>query len=244
MNEKHLTKKDKIVLSFEFMQRTMVHYAMWYSQIKDQFGIEKASKIMDDAWQKSFAIQMKRMSKVLDFELEDGLPNFLLDLPEDKIDQLREGVALNWLANDGVLFQAVEFSEGMFAAKACNDDAWSQFSPYEAMRIKRLLNLPEFAGIEGLKRAMELRLYGAVNIQSFGNETDTSIDFFMNNCRVQSARKRKGLDDYPCKSAGIIEYTTFAASIDARIKTKVISCPPDKHNDDWYCGWHFYIEDK
>lgn len=244
MDEKHLNKKDKLLLSFEFMQRTMVHFAMWYAQVRDEFGVERASEIMEEAWQKSFSIQMKRLAKVFDFELEDGLPKSLLNLPEDKIDEFREAVAVNWLANDGVWFQAVEFSEGMFPAKACNDAAWGQFSPYEAMRIKRLLNLTEFPGIEGLKRSMELRLYGAVNIQSFGNETDTSVDFYMNNCRVQSARKRKGLDDYPCKSAGIIEYSTFAATIDARIKTKVIGCPPDKHPDEWYCGWHFYIEEQ
>lgn len=242
MDEKHLNKKDKLVLSFEFMQRTMVHYAMWYSQVRDEFGIERASEIMEEAWQKSFAIQMKRLAKVFNFELEDGLPKPLLSMPEKKIDEFREAVAVNWLANDGVWFQAVEFSEGMFPAKACNDAAWGQFSPYEAMRIKRLLNLPEFPGIEGLKRAMELRLYGTVNVQSFGNETEKSIDFYMNNCRVQSARKRKGLDDYPCKSGGMIEYSTFAATIDSRIKTKVISCPPDKHPDEWYCGWHFYID--
>jgi len=56
------------------------------------------------------------------------------------------------------------------------------------------------------------------------------------------ARKRKGLEDYPCKSGGLIEYTTFAATIDKRIKTRVIGCPPDKHPVEWFCGWHFYIE--
>jgi len=228
MDEKNLTKKEKIALSFDFLQRTMVHYAMWYSQVKDEFGLERASEIMEEAWQKSYSysIQMKRLSKVLDFELEDGIPKVLLDMPEEKVDKLREAVAVNWLANDGVWFQSVEFSEGMFPAKKCNDAAWGNFSPYEALRIKRLLKLEKNPGIDGLKRAMELRLYGTVNIQSFANETETSIDFYMNNCRVQSARKRKGLDDYPCKSGGIIEYTTFAETIDSRIKTKVISCPP------------------
>lgn len=241
MDEKNLSKKEKIALSFEFMQRTMVHYAMWYAQVRDEFGMERASEIMDQAWQKSSQLQINRLSKVLGFEMEDGLPKVLVDMPEQKIDELREAVAVNWLANDGVWFQAVEFSEGMFTAKACNDAAWGEFSPYEALRIKRLLELGEFPGIKGLTRAMELRLYSTVNIQSFANETETSVEFYMNNCRVQSARKRKGLDDYPCKSGGIIEYTTFAKTIDARIKTEVIGCPPDKHPDDWFCGWRFYI---
>ena len=51
----------------------------------------------------------------------------------------------------------------------------------------------------------------------------------MNNCRVQSARKRKGLDDYPCKSGGLVEYTSFVEAIDPRIKTECIGCSPDAH---------------
>ncbi len=242
MDENNLTKKEKIILSFDFMQRTMVHYAMWYAQVRDEFGLERASEIMDEAWQKSFKIQTKRIAKVFDVKLEDGIPKFLLDLPEHKVDEMREALAVNWLANDGVWFQSVEFSEGMIPAKACNDAAWGDFSPYEALRIKKLLNLSEHPGIVGLKRAMELRLYGTVNVQSFANETENSIEFYMNECRVQAARKRKGLDDYPCKSGGIIEYTTFAETIDSRIKTEVISCPPDKHPDNWYCGWRFFID--
>jgi hypothetical protein len=242
MNEKSLTKKEKIALSLDFMQRTMAHHAMWYAEVRDEFGLERASEIMDQVWKKSSAIQLKRLGKIFDFEMEDGLPKPLLDLSAQKVDQLREAMAVNWLANDGVWFQAVEFSEGMLPAQKCNDNAWSFFSPFEAARIKAMLGLDEFPGIEGLKRAMELRLYGTVNVQSFANETPTSIEFYMNECRVQTARKRQGLDDYPCKSAGIVEYSTFAAAIDARIKTEVISCPPDKHPDTYYCGWRFVIQ--
>jgi hypothetical protein len=241
MEKLELNKKEKLGLIFDFMQRTMVHYALWYQEVKENFGAERAAEIMDDAWQKSFSIQMKRLSKVMDFELEDGFPKALLELDDSKLDELREAVAVNWLANDGVWFQAVEFSEGMTPAKKCNDAAWGKFSPYEALRIKKILNLTEKPGIAGLKKAMAFRLYGTVNTQSFANETKHSIDFFMNECRVQSARKRKGLDDYPCKSGGIIEYTTFAKTIDSRIKTRIIGCPPDVHPDNWYCGWRFYI---
>ena len=237
-----LNKKEKLQLVFDFQQRTMVHFALWYQEVKENLGSERASEVMEEAWQKSFSIQMKRLSKVLGFELEDGLPKALLDLDEKQTDALLEAVAVNWLANDGVWFQSVEFSEDMKTAKTCNDQAWGKFSPYEALRIKKILNLPEQAGISGLKKAMAYRLYGTVNTQSFANETDTSIDFFMNECRVQNARKRKGLDDYPCKSGGIVEYTTFAQTIDSRIKTRVIGCPPDQHPDAWYCGWHFYMD--
>jgi len=196
---------------------------------------------LDAAWQKSYSIQMKRLGKILGFENEEGAPQPLLDLPEAKLDELLEGSAINWLANDGVWFQSVEFEYGMTEAKRCNDSAWAQFSPLEAWSIKRLLDLPEQSGLEGLKKALSYRLYSYINKQSFTEETEDSFVFRMNECRVQVARKRKGLEDYPCKSGGLVEYSTFAEAIDARIKTKCISCPPDPHPDEFYCAWRFSI---
>jgi hypothetical protein len=61
----------------------------------------------------------------------------------------------------------------------------------------------------------------------------------MNNCRVQSARKRKGLPDCDCKSMRLVEYWGFAETINSRIETTCIACPPDPHPADWFCSWRF-----
>jgi hypothetical protein len=65
----------------------------------------------------------------------------------------------------------------------------------------------------------------------------------MNDCRVQSARKRNKLPDFPCKEVGIVEYSFFAQTIDPRIKTKCIACPPDPHPEEFYCAWEFSLEE-
>jgi hypothetical protein len=186
---------------------------------------------------------MKRISKILGIEMEDGLPKPLLDLDGEVLERLRDGMAVNWLANDGIWFQAVEFTHDMKVAKLCNDSSWAQFSPFEARSIKKLLGLPEKAGLEGLKKALKWRLYAFINEQSFVEETQAGFTFRMNRCRVQDARKRKGLDDYPCKSGGLIEYTTFAETIDPRIRTTCIACPPDPHPEEYYCSWRFILEE-
>lgn len=240
-SQQELTHKDNARLVIDFFHRTLMHYAMWYAEVQHQFGQEKAREIMETAYTSSFAIQMKRLSKILGFEMVDDIPKPLLDMSEEELDELKKGAAVNWLANDGVWFQAVEFTRGMFDAKRCNDTCWGYFSPFEAWSIKRFLGLPENPGLEGLKRALEFRLYASVNEQSFDEESENSFVFLMNDCRVQSARKRKGLDDYPCKSGGLVEYTTFAESIDKRIKTECLACPPDKHPEEWYCSWRFSI---
>lgn len=239
-----MTKKENAELIIDFFHRTMMHHALWFAEVQHQMGREKAFKVMDEAWKKSSSIQMKRIGKILGFDMNEGIPQVLLDLPDKKLEELRDGLAVNWLANDGVWFQAVEFEHGMNDAKRCNDSCWAHFSPFEAWSIKRILGLSEKPGLAGLKKALQYRLYNFVNKQSFSDETENSFVFRMNECRVQLARKRKGLADYPCKSGGLVEYTTFAQAIDSRIKTKVIACPPDPHPEDYFCAWQFYIENK
>ena len=215
---------------------------MWFSEVQHQYGREKALEVLKEAYAKSSAIQLGRLAKTLGFEMKDGIPGPLLDLPENKLNELTESVAVNWLANDGVWFQAVEFKDGMNDAKRCNDSVWAQFSLIEAWSIKRFLNLPERPGLAGLKKALGFRIYAQINTQSVIEEGPGSLVYQMNECRVQSARKRKGLADYPCKSAGLVEYAYFARSIDDRIQTECIGCPPDAHPEEWYCAWRFTLK--
>jgi hypothetical protein len=160
-------------------------------------------------------------------------------MPEEDLLELMKNIGVNWIANDGVWFQCVEFKYGMNDAKRCNDSCWAHFSPFEAWSIKEFLNLPENPGLEGLKKALSFRMYSRVNRQSIVEEKDDSFVLQMNDCRVQSARKRRGLEDYPCKSAGLVEYTYFAESIDSRIRTECVGCPPDGHPSEWFCAWRF-----
>ncbi len=228
-------------LIIDYFQRSMMHNAMWFAEVQHQLGREKAYEVMKITADRSYDIHMKRLAKILDYELEEGIPKPMLDMPEEKLDELKKGIAVNWLAMDGVWFQAVEFAYSMNDAKRCNDSTWGQFSPFEAWSIKKLLGLTENPGLEGLKTALQYRLYASINKQSFHDECDCSFVFRMDDCRVQSARKRKGMKDYPCKSGGLVEYKTFAEAIDSRISTECISCPPDPHPEEYYCSWKFRL---
>lgn len=163
------------------------------------------------------------------------------DLPRQTLEKLVENFAKNWLAHDGLWFQAVEKKHGMDEAIRADTEAWRLFSPIEAKRIKQLLNLPEHAGLEGLQQAFDYRLYAVLNKQS-SELKDGRLFFYMNDCRVQSARKRRGLPDFPCKSVGLVEYETFAKTIDNKIQMRCIACPPDDHPEEFFCGWEFWID--
>lgn len=155
---------------------------------------------------------------------------------------LLEDLAKRWLAHDGLWFQAVEKEYGMEAAIKMDAAAWEKFTAIEAERIKKLFQLPENGGIPVLKEALGLRLYALLNEQEIIEVDANKIIFRMNDCRVQSARKRKNLPDFPCKSVGLVEYAGFARAIDPRIKTRCIACPPDEHPEEYYCAWEFWIE--
>ncbi|MCL6559524.1 MAG: DUF6125 family protein [Firmicutes bacterium] len=155
---------------------------------------------------------------------------------------LLEDMAKRWLAHDGLWFQAVEKEYGMEAAIKMDAAAWEKFTVIEAGRIKKILKLPENGGLAALKKALGLRLYSFINEQEIVDASENRIIFRMNNCRVQAARKRKNLPDFPCKSVGLVEYSYFAKAIDPRIKTRCVACPPDEHPPEYYCAWEFWID--
>ncbi|MCK5311432.1 MAG: cytosolic protein [Desulfobacteraceae bacterium] len=237
-----LSKEERSKFILNMFNRIIVHYSLWFTEVRHQMGMDKALEVLETATQRGLSIQMKKLSEVLGFDQKDGIPDALLQMDNDKSSELMKVIAKNWLVNDGVWFQAVEFDRGMNDAKRCNDSCWAQFSPYEAGSISTFLNLGESPGLDGLKKALGFRMYSMINKQSIVNETDNSFEFQMNECRVQVARKRKELDDYPCKSGGLVEYAYFARAIDKRIKTECIACPPDDHPMDWYCAWRFSID--
>ena len=239
-----LTHEKKARFAVDMFTRIVVHYGLWFTEVRHQMGMEKALEVLHTATEIGMPIALKRFADVLDFELDAGLPKALSTMAPEKMDVFMKAIAKNWLVNDGVWFQSVEFDSGMNDAKRCNDSCWGQFSPYEAAAIRDFLELEDGCGLEGLKKALNFRMYSLINTQSIVDESPKSFVFQMNDCRVQSARKRKNLDDYPCKSAGLVEYTYFARALDKRIKTQCIGCPPDAHPDEWFCAWRFFIEDE
>ncbi|MFH0728402.1 MAG: DUF6125 family protein [Pseudomonadota bacterium] len=233
---------DLLRLLLDFVHRIILHHGLWFAEISHQMGQEKAMAALGKCLDTSLNLHLKRLSETLNFELVDGMPKALAALSRDQLLELIDALGKIWIANDGLWFQAIEFDHGMNDAKRCNDSCWGHFSPFEAWSIKRFLGLGEAPGLEGLAQALHYRVYARLNRQSIIWENEKSLIFQMNACRVQIARNRKGLADYPCKSGGLVEYTYFAEAVDTRIKTQCIGCPPDAHPDTWYCAWRFTMD--
>lgn len=168
--------------------------------------------------------------------------NNFADYSKEQLLKILQDMAKRWLAHDGLWFQAVEKDYGMDAAIKADTAAWEKFTVLEAKRIMELHGIEPNGGIPALKKALGFRLYALLNKQEIIDIDENKIIFRMNDCRVQSARKRKNLPDFPCKSVGLVEYSGFAKTIDPRIKTKCVACPPDEHPEEYFCAWEFWID--
>jgi len=174
-------------------------------------------------------------------DYSDRLRQRLLALPKEQLVGMLEDAAKNWLAHDGLWFLAVEGACGMETAIQCDARAWEGFSAIEAQRIMQRHGLPPGGGLDALEVALGYRLYAFLNVQEICRVDERTLVFRMNDCRVQAARKRKGLPDFPCKPVGLVEYSVFARTVDPRIRTRCIACPPDPHPEEFWCAWEFTI---
>jgi len=165
------------------------------------------------------------------------------DLPKEQLLKIIDVYAKAWQAIDGAYFLALEKKYGMDVAIEMDKEAWKIYSPIEARRIMKEFDIPENGGLNSLEQALKFRVYARLNKQSTEWVDKNTLHYTMNECRIQVARNRKGLPDFPCRQVGEIEYSYFAETVDPRIKTRCVFCPPGEHPDDAYCKWEFTLEE-
>ena len=166
----------------------------------------------------------------------------LLQYTKEELMDLIEIYSKNQLAMDGVWFQSVEQKCGMDEAMLHDEEAWRRYTVIEAKRIKAFLKLEARPGLLGLKKALGLRFYANINEDKIEIEGNTLL-YTSVNCRVQSARARKGMPFHPCKRVGLVEYSGFAKEIDDRITCECVSCYPDITDPSCCCRWKFTLHE-
>ena len=82
-----LSPNEMARLIMDLFHRTIVHHTLWFCEVEHQLGMSKALEIMNEAWQKSYPIQIKRLSEIFGFKIKDSIPEALLS--KDKADLLK-----------------------------------------------------------------------------------------------------------------------------------------------------------
>jgi hypothetical protein len=241
----NLDKETLVGLIFDSLHLTAVHYGLWFAETEQQLGIARAAELDDMVWEKLLPIMLRRLARRFGISMEDDLPGFLNEASKEELLEVLKDLAKNWSASDGVWFQALEssFSDDMFRARKVNNPCFARFSYIEAKVIMKRFSLPERGGLPALRRALSYRQKALINKHEIFESSENKLIFRINECRVQQARKRAGLPEYPCKAADTLGFTSFVNAVDPRIKVTCIGCPPDPHPDEWYCAWQFTIQD-
>lgn len=217
----------------------LIHYGLWFAETASQLNPDKAEEVEETVRHRYWPAAVKRLGPHLAPATGLGEENFSSPANRPRLLELIQDAAKTWVMEDGLWFQAIESRFGMVQAKSINDAVWALFARFEAHKIRRFLKLPPDGGLTALEQALPLRLYSLINHHITTWNSDGSLVFTMTSCRVQEARRRKGMAGYPCKSAGMVEYTEFASSIDARLVTECVYCPPDDLPEDAFCAWKF-----
>lgn len=225
-----------------FLGDVLVHYGMWFTEACHRVGSEQALELERDVLARYADLALQRLGPHFGIDPAMGVQQHLASKSREDLLLLIADIAKTWVAGDGLWFQAVEATSGMTAAKEVNDACWSHFAHMEAFKIRQFLGIGRSGGLSALEAGLKLRIYCTINAHAVSWDEDGSLLFTMTECRVQSARRRKQMEDYPCKSAGIVEHTRFAQGIDPRIRTECVWCPPDRVPDEAFCTWRFSLE--
>jgi hypothetical protein len=165
------------------------------------------------------------------------------DLSREDLLKLLEVHAKNWVAHDGCWFLAAEDKYGLETAMELDKQSWLCFAPIEADRIKKAFGIPDHGGLNALEQALKLRMYAFAHKLEVVRVCEGILEMYIIHCRVQTARRRKGLPDFPCKRIAVIGFPLFAKTVDPAIQTECLACPPDPVGEG-YCRWRFTLKEE
>ncbi|MGB9602628.1 MAG: DUF6125 family protein [Limisphaerales bacterium] len=135
------------------------------------------------------------------------------------------------------LYTAERF--GQETAEELNQKVWQRAGELAAKNIIKRFNIVE-KGLKGFLKAQSLYPWALIIGYKF-EEKEEGLYLTVADCPSQTARLKRGLGEYNCKEMHRSEFEGFARVIDERICVECLFAPPDKHPENLYCKWRFYI---
>ena len=143
-------------------------------------------------------------------------------------------------AVDGLYFLGIEEQYGTDVASEMDRKVWEVMGKIEARKIKKLFDITG-TDIPSIMKALCLSAW-VLDLEDKEVIVKKDRGLIRNTkCRVQNTRISKGLKEFSCKNVTVGFLTSFVKEFNPNIKLKCNICPPDKHPDNLWCEWEFYL---
>ena len=142
---------------------------------------------------------------------------------------------------DSLWFRSVAKRFGTETAEEMSRKIRERYGVTDAIRLKRMLGLPEEGGIPALVKALNFHIWIPAMEYEFPEVTEKKAVFNITDCFIRKETIKDNGPEFRCEQACEVQYVNFAKTIDPRIEARCLLCRPEKSPEDMWCSWEFLL---